>query len=1051
MSFTVYKSSAGSGKTYTLVKEYLKIVLQDKEVKRYKSILAITFTNKAAAEMKERVIDALTSISSNKKLEGTSFHLLKDLEKELQLDAASIQTKCAAVLTSMLHNYSDISISTIDKFVYKIVRNFAYDLQLPVNFSIEMDSDNLLQTAIDLLIARVGGDEKLTQALVAFAERKADEERSWNIENDLKNFSFDLLKEQYTEYLSELKKLSLQDFFEIKNKLHLLTSDFEMELKRIGDKALHLISENNIDHKDLAGGAKSGIGKYFSYLKEKRASNYKATDTIEKYVREDNWEATKATAQSRNNIRNCKEELKTLFYEAKKILELGYSNYLLHDAVERNIYAVSVLNEIEKIIVEIKKENNQVHISEFSKKIAAIVMNEPVPFIYERIGEKYKNYLIDEFQDTSILQWQNFIPLLENSLATNEFNMLVGDGKQAIYRWRGGEVEQFMGLPAILNADGSVLLKSREGALKRNFQEKKLTHNRRSKREIIEFNNSFFRFVVQQESFPSFLKPIYDSLEQEFEPNNSGGFVHFHFLNKVEENYVADEKTCHYTLELIKKALSDNYQLRDIAILTRNNKNGVALSKFLIEAGIDVVSKESLLLQTSSKVNFVVNALYYISDPENSIAKAGIMEFILKSEPSFETINLNNYFKSEILFSSYVKKRFPTWNTTKFLQLPLYELCEELIRTFKLNEQADPYIIFFLDAVYGFISKFTNSIVDFLDWWERKKESLSIVIPQGLNAVNVLTIHKAKGLEFPIVIFPYANWSARKPVENLWVHLQDENIPKLKVALLPLKSNLGRTQYDDAYIAEMGKKKLDDLNLLYVAFTRAINKLYVICEPPEGAKNLSKYYIDFLTHKGLWREELVDYSFGQEIENSTQRKKNEKTVLNYLTAVVSNDWRQKISLLKQSDKLWKEEKAGLEKDYGNLIHTALSKIMTLKDIEKSLASMLIEGLISKSEESHLNQKLKQLLSRPEIQPFFENGLSVKTEAEILLAKGSIYRPDRIVFYPEKTVVLDFKTGVELEKHRTQVSEYATTLHQMGYLQVEKFLVYTETEKLIRVN
>ncbi|MBL0046524.1 MAG: UvrD-helicase domain-containing protein [Bacteroidetes bacterium] len=1047
MSFTVYKSSAGSGKTYTLVKEYLKIALREKETKRYKNILAITFTNKAAAEMKERVIDALTAIASVDKLEGTAYFLLKDLVNELQQDEASIRSKCEAVLSSMLHNYSDIAISTIDKFVHKIVRSFAHDLHISLNFTVEMDTENLLQTAIDLMISKVGSDPHLTAALVDFSERKADEERSWNIEMDLADFAKDLLKEQHLTYLNKLKNLSLPEFSKIRKRLDELTSQFEVELQHIGAAGIHHINSNGIEQKDLAGGA-NGIGKYFFYLQERRAKNYQATPTLQKYVSNDNWTSAKVSPAGRDAINSCKDEMAKLYHAAQKIIEAGYAAYLLHVGIQKNIYAVSVLNELEKVIQEIKLQKNLVHISEFSKKIADIVSKEPVPFIYERIGEKYKNYLIDEFQDTSILQWQNFIPLVENSLATNEFNMLVGDAKQAIYRWRGGEVEQFAMLPEIFKSESNPIIQSRQAVLIRNFVEKKLVYNRRSKHEIIEFNNSFFRFVVDQERFPKELKSIYDALEQESDATNTGGSIHFHFLEPGAEDFNADALTANQVLQTLTKLLADNFQLSDIAILTRNNKVGVMLSRFLIEAGIPVVSRESLLLKTSSAVNFLVNTLHYLNDSQQEIAQAAMMDFLLKQNGAVNTVGLNDYFKTKDLFFTNLKGHYPEWNKSKLRRLPLYELCESLTRIFKLTAKADPYVVFFLDAVQAYTLANTNDALDFLEWWERKKHSLSIVIPQGLNAVNVLTIHKSKGLEFPVVLFPNANWNAKVPKENMWVNLEDPELPQLKAALLPLNAELAKTTYAADYQAEINRKELDDINLVYVAFTRAIKRLYVFAELPDGHKKIGKYYVEYLQAKGLWKDNQFDYALGTEQKNETKSKTGKGIGFESLTTLVSNDWRTKLVLSHQSEKLWNMENPDSDKDYGNLIHTALSKIKSLSDVDTSLQAMLTEGLIGTIERDFLQRKLSRLISRKEIQPFFETGLHIKTEAEILLPKGNSYRPDRVVIYPEKAVVLDYKTGVELEKHKEQINQYAETLLQMGFTSVEKYLLYTETEKLI---
>ena len=1050
MSFTVYKSSAGSGKTYTLVKEYLKLLIQDKSDNRYRHILAITFTNKAAAEMKERVLNALKEIGAEGDLKGTSFFLLQDIKSDLGYEEEAIRLKCSAVLTSMLHNYSDIGIGTIDKFVHKIVRTFAYDLQLPVNFAVELDAEFLLHSAIDKLMSRIGTDVELTKALIAFTERKADEEKSWNIENDLKLFSFDLLKEQNEVYLEQLKMLSLADFSSIQNHLSNVINSFEKHLAEIGDKALKVIKAENIDPADFAGGEGRGIGKFFTYLSEKRTEKYQPSATLLSNIANDKWLAAKPSNHGKSAIPACKSVLRSLFFDAQKHIDSGLKQYLLYVELSRNIYAVSILNELEKNIQEIKRENNLVHISEFGKRIAAIVVNEPVPFIYERIGERYKNYLIDEFQDTSSVQWQNFLPLIENSLATNEFNMIVGDGKQAIYRWRGGEVEQFTKLPEVYAKHKNELLLQREYALKRNFVEKQLEFNRRSKREIVEFNNSFFESITQSHEFPELLKPIYENLKQKFNESNQGGAVSFHFFISDDAGLDQSQQAKQEVLKAIHNLLKNGYRLADIALLTRKNREAVEISKFLLESGINVVSKESLLLTNSPSVSFILNCLRYLNDSDDLVSRAAMMEFLLARANASESKDLNQYFAEPNSMFSWIKDNYNLWDDMLLRNLSLYELAEELLRIFNLTNEADPYLVFLLDAIHQYSSKNNNSRADFLEWWERKKHSLSIQIPDGINAVNVLTIHKSKGLEFPVVIIPYANWTSSVNNESIWVELNDETVPGLKSALLPLSARLMDTDFAKVYEDEKAKQTVDDLNLLYVAFTRAVDALHVFSDLPSKKAGMANYYVNYLKQIGEWKENELHYHFGNSNTIAGQIVSKPKQDLMQLDEVLSTNWRAAIRLSQPSNQVWNLEEMESDTNYGNLVHTALSGINSVSDIESSLNKMMDLGLVNPSTKVELELKLQSLFKVPEIAAFFQKQYPSKAEAELILPDGKTYRPDRVVFYPEKTVVLDFKTGVESAQHRTQIRNYAGILDKMGYSAIECYLIYTSAEKIVTV-
>ncbi|HRH63923.1 MAG TPA: UvrD-helicase domain-containing protein [Bacteroidia bacterium] len=1048
MSFVVYKSSAGSGKTYALVKEYLKISLQTKSDTRYKNILAITFTNKAAAEMKARVIDALIAISGNSKPEGSSYFLLQDLKNELQLSEALIKLKCEAVLRSMLHNYSDVAISTIDKFVHKVLRTFAFDLQVPFNFMVEMESDLLLQTAIERLLAKVGNDEALTRTLIDFILQKVESERNWRIEQDLLDFSRDLLREQAAGFIKKLKPLNLQDFEKIRSKVYQYRIDFENKLQKIGQQALDILSSNEINHSDLSGGANAGLGKYFLYLSTGTFDKFKPTQTHLKNVDQEKWYSDKATANARHSIELCKAELRNLFFAAQKIIDQELSTYIVFRALYKNSYGISLLNELDKLCEEIKRENGLLHISEFNKKISNIVLNEPVPFIYERIGEKYKNYLIDEFQDTSVLQWQNFIPLLENSLAINEFSMIVGDGKQAIYRWRGGEVEQFSMLPKFFDSNKYPLLQEREAIFSRNFEEKFLTHNRRSKSEIVAFNNHFFAHTMQHSGLPENLKAIYSSLEQKFDEQNTGGLVNFQFVANNDKESDVQLTICNRVVDTIEQVLEDGYELSDITLLCRTNKDGILLAQFLLEKGISVISKESLLVSASAEVNLVIACLVLLHQSNHDIARTVMMHYLLKRTTS-DRSDISDYFEEEDLFKNFMKERFPGWNPSSLNQLPLYELCESLLRLFNLNIPADPYLVFFLDAVHQFASKNTATIPDFLNWWENKRQKLSIVIPEGLNAVNIMTVHKSKGLEFPVVIFAFANWMDSKKGETLWVDFQYKQVPELSTALLPM-SSLKETEYHHLYEAETSKKELDKLNILYVAFTRAVNRLYVVCEMPGSYKKLANYYVDYLKHVSLWVDSEASYTIGTKQKKVSVDTSSEAITIDYLKGIHNSHWRNRLRLseatvISDDTPASKDERA-----YGNLMHAALALMPDSSHLSSAIEQLLLTGMITQEESEGLSVKLSSLLNNALLSPFFVPGLNVKMEAEILLPSTKTYRPDRVVFYPEKVVVLDYKTGVQLEKHKTQLRNYVSILRQMGHSAISSYLIYTESEKLLEV-
>ena len=1047
MNFTVYKSSAGSGKTYTLVKEYLKLALGKGTTTAYKNILAITFTNKAASEMKERILSALKTLSEHKKDQALT-PLQNDLIRDLGISEDIICQRSALVLESMLHNYSDLSISTIDKFTHKIVRTFAHDLRLPVNFHIEMDSEKLLQQAIDLLIAKVGSDEKLTLVLQEFVEKKADDEKNWEIEKDLISFSKNLLKEDGLEYIKKLKHLTIDDFLEIRNQLKDFITDYENNIENLGTNGLNIITKAGISIDDLAGGKTGSIAKYFSYLSDKRMEQLKPTPTVQKNIAEDKWTSGKCKKEDKANIESHSGLMKSAYLVAQTYIEKHQESYILYSLIFKNIYGLTLLNEIENLVEEIKKENNTIHISEFNKRIAAIVINEPAPFVYERLGERYHHFLIDEFQDTSVLQWQNLLPLIDNSLATGNFNMVVGDGKQSIYRWRGGEVKQFANLPQVLNPENNPLIAEREASLVRNHKPEFLKKNYRSKVEVIDFNNRFFKSASQ--NLEQSYQLIYDNLEQEYNPENTGGYVQLEFINEPTEALTIKELHCLKTYEAIQNALNDGFSYSDITILSRTNKQGAIIASYLIDKDIPVISSESLLLGNNKDIQFLIAALSWLNDSENKINIATMVEYIFvkynQSATGFhETLSEIINAKDKNAFISFLSSYNFNLEKKNLLKQALFELSESLIRIFNFDTQPDIYIQFFLESVYQYSNKNDNNISNFLIWWEERGQNKSAVIPQGINAINIMTIHKSKGLEFPVVIFPFATWDQKNSAENIWVNMDRDEIA-LPSALLPINKSLESTSYQQFYGEETHKSLLDNINILYVALTRPECRLYILTNS-NRSQSISSHFVQHLKNEALWDDNQLIYSFGEPCKKSEKHKsKNQENYIPKLN--ISEDWSSKINISKQAGKLWDlENQSASSLKYGTLMHTALSRIINETDLAEALSSMLSEGLITESEALVISEKINLLICHPEMKKFYLLGLTVKNEAEILLEDGSIYRPDRVILYENEAVVIDYKTGKEKQKHHQQLNLYGNLLKEMGYNNIKKYLIYTEELKL----
>lgn len=1060
MSFTVYKSSAGSGKTFTLVKEYIRLAIQKPD--QFRHILAITFTNKAANEMKERVIRYLTELSADPIDESTAAYkfLLPDLLESSSYSEKEISAKASMVLDSILHNYSDFAIGTIDSFVHRIIRTFAHDLKIPMNFEVEMDTDKLLSEAIDLLLNKAGSDELLTKALVEFTETKTDDEKSWLIEKDLQKFAKQLFKEDNLLYIEKIKNLSINDFLEIRKKLGSLISQFENAIIKISKEASELILKNDISIESFFQGNR-GIGKYFQNLAnaqfEKTKPNTYVLDTVE----QDKWYAGKATTEDKAKIDSIKEELGNSFLTISQLTDKHYKHYVLYKMIFTNIYPVAVLNEIEKIIEEIKKENNILPISEFNKRISKIVISQPVPFIYERLGEKYQNYLIDEFQDTSALQWMNLLPLIENSLSYGQFNMIVGDGKQAIYRWRGGDVEQFSMLPKLPPSLSDEFSIERAEAIERNYEGKNLSSNFRSKAEIIEFNNNFFSHIESISS--EYIKSVYDQCQQKFDAKNKGGYIQIDFLNNNNpEDKTYDEITLQKISETIAELLKDKFTLKDIAILCRSNLNASLIARHLISLGISVISDESLLIAGSREVNFLLALISFISNPDDDIAKYRIIHYLVSNKLVFDNdtytvckILRQNNSLNTASFLEYLRKNNFIIDTTLLSSLPVYELFENLVSTFNIEKITDPYIRFFLDAVFEFSSGKTNSISDFLDWWEEQKLKKSIIIPDEVDAVNIMTIHKSKGLEFPVVIYPFATDHLKNTNDNLWIETDIAEIPELRSSLISNNESLKETDYAELYTSEKDKSLLDTLNVLYVALTRPSERLYIFTKPPSEKfaqpKSIPDFFASYLQSIAEWEENKKQYSFGNKTLHSSLTTDEQDISGITLHSFPVKNRKQVIHLKKKSTDVWDVENPLRNSDWGNLVHYTLSKIKHFGEVENVITTLTKNGIILKQKEKELTEKIKIIISDPILNPYFQPECEVKAETEILLKDGSTLRPDRVIIKNNNAIVIDYKTGNMNDSHKTQIRLYAEILEEMGYSETKKLLVYIDLGKVIEVN
>jgi ATP-dependent exoDNAse (exonuclease V) beta subunit len=1050
MSLNVYKSSAGSGKTYTLVLEYLGLVL--KQPSLFRKILAVTFTNKAANEMKARVIKSLwvlaDSSAQDVKLRDS---LISNLKSRYALEEETITENALIVFSNILHYYSDFSISTIDSFSHRLVRTFTRDLELPPQFEVELDAGQLAQVVSDILMSRVGVDDFITNTILNFAMLKMEDESDWQIEYQLKMFIMKLMKEDAFLQNRYSIPLTENDFVEIRELIPIEIKQTENNIKGIADRMLELLASQQISIFDLNGKSR-GIGPVIEKLSKKRIADVFDQKLIHNYFSgEKSLIGDNANFQLKASFAIIESEMYNALALLNSIYESDYKRYVLLNLLNRNIYSFSLSAQITSIMLEIGTEKQLVHISEFNKSIASLLQKVAVPFIYERLGERFSHFLLDEFQDTSVLQWQNFLPLIENSLASGNLNLIVGDGKQSIYRFRSGEVEQFLCLPAVFKKEGNENLYQSEEVLKLHYNQIDLNTNYRSAAGIVEMNNGFFDFV--RTFLPENLQSVYDNQSQKAIKTIDDGLTTFTFLEKLKDKKQDLQQYLDSILDLVNQLISEGYQFRDIAILTRSNKNGNEVARYLANNNIHVVSSDSLLLNSSIKVRLLVNVMMFYLQPEDRINRTELLWNLTEIEETDEnqfSILLNDLGS---LSETEQISEFQRMLTTEMFHTPglsVYDFFESLVRLLNFDQNADPFIQFFLDEVYRFQVKERKGATEFLEFWEINKENISVVVPDTTNAVAVMTIHKAKGLEFPVVIFPFADMKLNlSKLGDKWLDLRAENIGKLESCIIGLSKQLQNTRFNAVYDEEVSKAKLDLMNLLYVVMTRPIDRLYVFAPKPDDKESFSCpwFFKAWLEHKGFWDADKTVYEIG--VSNTLKVTPDCVSASDSVVKFISTDWKSKLYLAKESGPFSSDLDNQSAVVWGSLTHQLLSEILFESDFEHVIKKYLETGLFNNIQAEKIEKQVLDLLNHPQLKSYYSENKQVKTEAEILGDDGKVYRIDRYVKTDEEVILIEYKTGKLDAIHEKQILRYVNQLENIENLPVKGMLVYLGDEVLIK--
>lgn len=1049
-AFKVYQASAGSGKTYTIVKEYLTLCLESPaSTSKYKRILAITFTNLAANEMKAKITGQLLDIINSdpqKEAEGME----ADLISELHIDRSQLKENAKELFTKIIHNYSDFCICTIDSFVQKLAHSFAKDLNLPSQFNVNIDEDEVADAVTDRIGEQIGaGDQFLTTVVKDYSRKKIDDEKSPKIKNDIHAFVLELFKEaafiknEQDQFITEAQYQEAHDFIQGKTKA------FEAQCQQFVKRFSDFLSDNGLTSDSFNGKSRNGCLSFHNKLQKKEYAPF--TSSLNAILDGDkNWYSNDLPRQRGAAMEALDTAFHDLFFDFADYYQAHLGAFLFYKSQLKQLSLYVLRSKIKSELAAYIGEEQLVPISEFNKRINEMMGDFSVPFIYERMGEHFRHLFIDEFQDTSVLQWQNLLPLIDNSLANNEMSMVVGDGKQSIYRWRNGEVGQIASLPLIFGKpEDSEAFSSFERGMINNFNFNELRTNYRSLANIVDFNNDFFSFSanylsndcrrVYTEKNERFNKEV--TIEQKHRYKDPG-YVQVELLGPDEDD---DDTMLGCIKAHIDEALQSGFSKRDITVLVRKNKTGSQIANFLNENGIDVVSADSILLKKSDRVMLIINTLAYLIQNNNPAVVATMLYYWNATHrEGFDGVTDGIFAQANQIASGVVSMEEVLGLEPQSLKqllsrsYSLYDLCSAMIRLFGFNTVGDTFLNFLLDNVYKWQSANDTGIKGYLEYWEEKKDGLAVVSGNS-DAVSVMTIHKSKGLEFNVVICPFVEDDLdSKKSTSLWITPPElgfepiPNIEKVKFTLSKTTATWSK-QAQQLFELEAAKVRLDNLNMNYVAFTRAVQRLHIISYQ---ANTFEKSPIN-----AFLQDHPSEYG-NPETRKVELKKESRNTVADVMHESTASEWFEKIDIDPNPSMFWMHPDDKMSPmEWGTFVHQILSEVQHREDIDRALRPYLDAGVIDAETADMLRDQFQQMADHPLISKAFDPQAKVKNECEILLADGNILRPDRYAEVPDKIYLLDYKTGKPESEHHRQLNQYREVLRKMVAKPVEAYLVY----------
>lgn len=1038
----IIKASAGSGKTYRLAYTYVKRVIENPF--SYRHILAVTFTNKATAEMKQRILDELDLLARRPAESG----FLKQLAQELSLAETDVVSRAMKAQELILHDYSRFTVITIDKFFVKILRSFERELGLESDTAINLDQNFFISMAVDRLLEQMNGDAELRKWITAFLDEQIEAGKSNNIKRSINEIAKKVLDAEYNSGQSIQNRGELIALF---SELQKRYNEVTALLKRAATDFVAISEAHGFGIADYKWG-KSG---FYNYILKIAAGNFcePTQRSYDALLPETAWGSKGSTVENiRGDVQPFLAAIINLWEENSRFI---YS----FEVCKKSFHTFVLLSDIIRNVKDLCAERNTMLLSLTNSLIHKLIKNNDAPFIYEKIGNSYNFFMIDEFQDTSAEQWANFVPLLDNALSqsddTTDVVSLVGDVKQSIYRWRGGDWR------ILENGVAEAITPAYIGT-------EALTTNWRSAPKVIEFNNAVISYcrdivnnnlndaieggMVSQEfkdKYENILPKAYAEVEQLIpEGKADGGYV------EVRECDFGSEDNMRFMVRQIEELQDRGFAPRDIAILVRRNREAATVVDYLMsyknsdeadtqKYSYDIISDKGLVLTSSSVVQFVISLL------KESLADDAI---------SMALINryLNRSLSAKLPFDEARSLR-------EAQELSVLEFFERILEIYRLGEVADnvAYLQALHDVMIAFTKENTPTIPLFLEWWEANGDNQYVLLPAEQQAIKIETIHKSKGLQYAAVIVPVCNWQL--PPFHLhtaiWTRAEEGTLfSPLRKILLKHASNIDKSYFREGSLENTILEQIENFNAFYVALTRAVKELYIYTDlNSKSATNIATILKDAVTL--VSDNDILDGQFESEEEKMSYKYgakgtyAREADKVETLRLYPTNDYHSRIEVRLDDDRYLPstEGEEGLDpRSYGVLMHRIFEELTNIDDLPKRLNNLLLNGELTPKEHDELTVALAKVMSNELIASWFDPRWTVRNESAIVVPDDgviksfSVFKPDRVIMCGNEAIVIDYKFGLSTSpKYLRQVSNYVELLGSMGYTDVKGYLWFVQ--------